>query len=586
MINFNQRGCTDRPVSSVTEDLFDVTGYINALCSFVRTCDTPMTVSIQGDWGSGKTSMMNMMRENLDIDTYSIWFNTWQFSQFDIGNKLAFSMLDILFQGLGYAPDSRKKLLDGLMGFGRKAIRIAADAAVSGTFADMVGDIMEPDKEIDYAGEIMQLKAKFQQAIDETLKREYKNRVVIFIDDLDRLQPFKAVELLEVLKLFLDCDKCVFVLAVDYEVVTMGITQKFGIDVGKEKGRSFFDKMIQLPFKMPVANYNVEKYVVDMMNRMNMDYSENTVKLFTNLIASSTNCNPRSMKRLFNTFQLLDIVTATTAKHIEKPNRQRILLATICMQVGFEKVYDYIHSIPADPELFDRLSEYEGIEDLMEVIYSDSDDEESVSKRQELLIFMKHFIDALRIDGKDSVTTKDVERFKVIMKSSWLTSVGADLQALPDDGERWSNRYADKNLVKRVVTGLRDVGEYRIWQPRKEREGVKLSDVSAYCCRTLENGCEYGSEFYVSRGDNYTLCVDFIVRLYSKEMEREFFEVLGNNPLEMNRTDVIERKETPVPEFIYRNILRINNNDAYAAEQIINMVRRAESLIRIKLNSI
>lgn len=52
--------------------------------------------------------------------------------------------------------------------------------------------------------------------------------MVIFVDDLDRLQPAKAVELLEVLKVFLDCEKCVYVLAVDYEVVTQGIKQKFG----------------------------------------------------------------------------------------------------------------------------------------------------------------------------------------------------------------------------------------------------------------------------------------------------------------------------------------------------------------------
>ena len=84
----------------------------------------------------------------------------------------------------------------------------------------------------------------------------------------DRLQPAKAVELLEVLKLFLDCDRCVFVLAVDYEVVTSGIRQKFGNDVSVEKGRSFFDKIIQLPFKMPVASYDIRKYVKNMMERI------------------------------------------------------------------------------------------------------------------------------------------------------------------------------------------------------------------------------------------------------------------------------------------------------------------------------
>lgn len=58
-------GYPDKPVASITEDLFHVEVYVDALCQFIETCDTPMTVSIQGDWGSGKTSMMNMMRAKM-----------------------------------------------------------------------------------------------------------------------------------------------------------------------------------------------------------------------------------------------------------------------------------------------------------------------------------------------------------------------------------------------------------------------------------------------------------------------------------------------------------------------------------------
>ncbi len=74
-------------------------------------------------------------------------------------------------------------------------------------------------------------------------------RVVVFVDDLDRLQPQKAVEVLETMKIFLDCERCVFVLAVDYDVVARGVKAKYGDTLSDEKGKSFFDKIIQLPFK-------------------------------------------------------------------------------------------------------------------------------------------------------------------------------------------------------------------------------------------------------------------------------------------------------------------------------------------------
>lgn len=99
-------GYPDRPVASITEDLFNVEVYVNALCSFIRSCETPMTVSIQGD-------------------VWPIWFNTWQFSQFDMGNSLAFSMMDVLLKGLDCDKDVRKKILNGLIGFGKKALKLS-----------------------------------------------------------------------------------------------------------------------------------------------------------------------------------------------------------------------------------------------------------------------------------------------------------------------------------------------------------------------------------------------------------------------------------------------------------------------------
>ena len=126
------------------------------------------------------------------------------------------------------------------------------------------------------------------------------NRVVIFVDDLDRLFPGKAVELLEILKLFLDCRHCVFILAVDYEVVQAGIKKKNLIsDISLEKGRNFFDKIIQLPFRMPINNhYNIQQYVETMMKKVGISIENNKVCIYSELISYSTGCNPRSMKRL------------------------------------------------------------------------------------------------------------------------------------------------------------------------------------------------------------------------------------------------------------------------------------------------
>ena len=205
-------------------------------------------------------SMMNMIKENMESKVVPIWFNTWQFSQFDLGNNLVFSMLEVLMDKLDAKDVSLDKIKSTGVAGVKKLMVAIADSATNGTVAEIVANALG-GAEQNYADDIIKLKMKFQTAVNEKIKKDKKERVVVFVDDLDRLQPSKAVELLEVLKLFLDCENCVFILAVDYEVVTLGIKQKFGDDVSEEKGKSFFDKIIQLPFKMPVAQYDIKNYV-------------------------------------------------------------------------------------------------------------------------------------------------------------------------------------------------------------------------------------------------------------------------------------------------------------------------------------
>ena len=94
-------GFTDKPTISLGEDSFGVEQYIKGLNDFIMDCNTPMTIAIQGDWGSGKTSMMNMIREQLGDKVVTTWFNTWQYSQFNMQEELTISMMCNLLSALG-----------------------------------------------------------------------------------------------------------------------------------------------------------------------------------------------------------------------------------------------------------------------------------------------------------------------------------------------------------------------------------------------------------------------------------------------------------------------------------------------------
>ncbi|MBE8425116.1 hypothetical protein IQA86_19705, partial [Leptospira borgpetersenii serovar Balcanica] len=71
---------TDTP--RVDKDLLGIDKYKNGLKRFLMSAQTPLTVAIQGEWGSGKTTLMNFLRQELCTDKegyYGVWINTWEY---------------------------------------------------------------------------------------------------------------------------------------------------------------------------------------------------------------------------------------------------------------------------------------------------------------------------------------------------------------------------------------------------------------------------------------------------------------------------------------------------------------------------
>lgn len=118
------------------------------------------------------------------------------------------------------------------------------------------------------ARNVERVKKLLQFEIDRRLRysEEEKNngeepnrkRLVIFIDDLDRLQPIAAIGLLEDIQNFLDCHHCVFVLAMDADVVRTGVKEKYGEEYATpERQRQYLEKIVNVPYRLPAEGYGV-----------------------------------------------------------------------------------------------------------------------------------------------------------------------------------------------------------------------------------------------------------------------------------------------------------------------------------------
>lgn len=61
----NLQGIPDREITDIRNDKLNISPTADGLCEFIKNCDTPKTISVSGEWGSGKTSLMKMVENNL-----------------------------------------------------------------------------------------------------------------------------------------------------------------------------------------------------------------------------------------------------------------------------------------------------------------------------------------------------------------------------------------------------------------------------------------------------------------------------------------------------------------------------------------
>jgi len=171
-------------------------------------------------------------------------------------------------------------------------------------------------------------------------------RVVIFVDDLDRLDPVYAVQILELLKNIFGLSNCIFLLAIDYQVVVKGLKNKFGEmnDANEWEFRAFFDKLIQLPFTMPIGEYDIGQYISSLLVKINYDSSaelDNHKLDYEDIILCTIGGNPRAIKRLVNSLLLIEMMNEDSSR-----NNKLLMFSIVCLQIAFPVFYQLLKKAP------------------------------------------------------------------------------------------------------------------------------------------------------------------------------------------------------------------------------------------------
>ncbi len=364
----------DQPAKA-DEDRLNMKAYADALTEFIANAQSPLTIALQGEWGSGKTSLMNALKQSLvdkDGAPYlGVWINTWQYALMSNPEEAILKILTGIVGQVSTKADTSEEERASLF---RKVARVGG-GVLSDVFKKYSGIDVEKGVKEWNAGEatleksgVEDLKDKIGGLIKNALENNSGKRgCLFFIDDLDRIDPPVAVQILELLKNIFDLANCIFVLAIDYGVVVKGLKPKFGAMTpeNEREFRSFFDKIIQLPFSMPVANYSIDGFLTSSLREIGFidEKEEKDGKLceaFTDYALQSVGTNPRSLKRLINYLSLIKLIIGKTKDKQDDADFaawKDILFALVSLQIQYPKVYEALQGDPDFPnwgEVFEQ----------------------------------------------------------------------------------------------------------------------------------------------------------------------------------------------------------------------------------------
>ena len=351
---------TDKPIEKNSEDKLKMSRYGKVLSNFINQSDTPLTVGLQGEWGTGKTSMLYMLLEHFKRENVATsWVNTWEYSMFRNPEETTPAILKGMLTNLKLSCESEGKwtIEEKSKDSVKKVFRFLGNVAnqvISNQTGVDIKDAAAKDEAAREQAEIAEIKSEIGEIIAKLIEdsaNEYK-KVVFLVDDLDRIPPEQAVEVLESLKNLFDVPNCVFVLAIDYDVVVKGLESKFGkkTEENEREFRSFFDKIIQVPFSMPTGTYDMGNLLSEKLTSISITIPEDLTEAYTNVVRYTIGFNPRSLKRYINSFSLLrslrnsDFEDDAAEFGDNEPDTEDdlILFAMIGVQISYPKIFRLI----------------------------------------------------------------------------------------------------------------------------------------------------------------------------------------------------------------------------------------------------
>lgn len=369
----------------------DLLGFADIAAPVVEAIDRerldPVAVGIFGDWGSGKTTILEILNSQLEKrdDTIVVYTRPWEYDpMLDARATLIEEVLERLRKRAKSDQkfwEKAKEKFDKLASRIRwsKAITLAARSAVTFTLPSVEG--------------LVEIFGQGDEVVDPTLKgfrEEFSKllgeftdvrRVVVLVDDLDRCLPDTVVMTMEAIKLFLSVEKMAFVVAADELPVKLAIARHFDRDErGTRMAADYLEKIVQIPISVPsLGREDTEAYLGMMLLDQHLpdeagltpvaehcaerrrrgeaevfrDFPDGMIPASAGsdlalaaelapVLFARLEGNPRRLKRFLNAFWVRADIAARRGIDLEPPVLAKLMVLERMDEDGFGQILDWL----------------------------------------------------------------------------------------------------------------------------------------------------------------------------------------------------------------------------------------------------
>ena len=336
-----KRNYDDQPKTDMEEDILNRKELVNTLSELIKTTDlsNSVCIGICGKWGSGKTTVINFVKNQIKKDVLCIDFNPWTYSsQTDISSQF----LNLLAYNLS---SKRKQWLYRHSHF-FSILYDYIDSIIGHGFGNLFRSFISLLND-DVSGiPIADAKNKISKRLRE------HTRIAIFIDDLDRLDPEEIRMIMKLVRSVADFPNTIYILCYDDEII------RGALKTDVYKGHDYLQKIVNMEIKLPEYNQKIvvnelKKEFMRVTGKEGLNDYENTLMYKFLYVPLSV----RDLKVVLSRFHILYDISHNNTCPID-------LLSLTIIQTKSPETYDWISynryllcglRVPSTDELMNKV---------------------------------------------------------------------------------------------------------------------------------------------------------------------------------------------------------------------------------------